>query len=121
MTIEERLDKIETLLVVLVERQTVKDWYEVEEFARIVGKAPFTCREWARLGRIHASKKQSGRVQFRPGRLVTRSCFVIKKRGCCLRGDSWKGESPPRRRAFSCAQPNTVLIAACSTLGIRCR
>jgi predicted site-specific integrase-resolvase len=36
----------------------VKDFYEVEEFARLVGKAAFTVREWARLGRIHAIKRK---------------------------------------------------------------
>jgi len=64
MTIEERLDKIESMLAVLVERQTIKDYYEVEEFARLAGKAAFTVREWARLGRIHAVKRKSGRGAF---------------------------------------------------------
>lgn len=59
--IEDRLTKIESLLLVLVERQQQKDWYEIEEFARIVGKAPFTCREWCRLARINAEKRRSGR------------------------------------------------------------
>jgi hypothetical protein len=35
--LEEWLERIESLLVVLVERQTVKDWYSVEEFARLAG------------------------------------------------------------------------------------
>jgi hypothetical protein len=61
MSIEERLDKIEAMLGMLVQRQAIKDYYEVEEFARLVGREPFTCREWARLGRIHAEKKLSGR------------------------------------------------------------
>lgn len=61
MTVEERLDRIETLLTVLVERQTVREHYEIEEFARVVGREPFTCREWARHGRIRAEKKLSGR------------------------------------------------------------
>lgn len=61
MTIEQRLEKIEAMLVVLAERQTVKDFYEVEEFAKLVGKSCFTCREWCRLGRIRARKKDSGR------------------------------------------------------------
>jgi hypothetical protein len=64
MTIDERLDKIEGLLSVLVERQTVKDYYSTDEFARIVGKAEFTVREWARLGRINAKKRKSGRGAF---------------------------------------------------------
>jgi hypothetical protein len=60
MTIEERLERIEAMLEVLVGRQT-KEWYSVEEFARLVGRSEFTCREWCRHGRIAAQKKQSGR------------------------------------------------------------
>src|ERR1700722_5360567 len=60
----ERLHRLESLVVILVERKTVKDYYEVEEFARLVGKAAFTVREWCRLGRIHAAKRISGRGAF---------------------------------------------------------
>lgn len=61
MTIEERLERIESLLHSLVERERVREWYSVEEFARIVGRAAFTCREWCRNSRIVATKKKSGR------------------------------------------------------------
>jgi hypothetical protein len=61
MRLRETLERIESMLAILVERQQVREFYEIEEFARIVGKAPFTCREWARLGRIRAEKKLSGR------------------------------------------------------------
>ena len=61
MTVEERLAKIESMLVVLVERQQMRDWYSVEEIARIVGRSEFTVREWARHGRIKGEKKDSGR------------------------------------------------------------
>ena len=64
MTLEERLERIETMLVVLVERQKVKEWYSVEEFAQILCKAEFTVREWCRLGRIGAEKRLSGRGAF---------------------------------------------------------
>lgn len=56
-----RLERIEELVTSLVEREKIKDWYDTEEFARLVGKSEFTCREWCRLGRIHAVKKSSGR------------------------------------------------------------
>jgi hypothetical protein len=59
-----RLDRLEAMLVILVERQTVRDYYSTEEFARIVGRSEFTCREWCRLGRIHAQKKESGRGAY---------------------------------------------------------
>jgi len=64
MNLEDRLSNIESLLLVLVERQQQKEWYEVDEFARVVGKAPFTCREWCRLGRINAEKRRSGRGAY---------------------------------------------------------
>src|SRR5207244_3996282 len=64
VTIEQRLDSIETMLVALVERQTVRDWYSTDEFARVVGKAEFTVREWCRLGRVRAEKRKSGRGAF---------------------------------------------------------
>jgi len=64
MTVEDRLANIENLLLVLIERQQQKEWYEVEEFARIVGKASFTVREWCRLGRIKAEKRRSGRGAY---------------------------------------------------------
>ncbi len=57
MTTDERLERIETLLAVLVDRQKVKEWYSVDEFATHVGKAPFTVREWCRHGRIIARKR----------------------------------------------------------------
>ena len=60
MTLEERLEKIEAILVVLVQRQQ-REWYSVSEFARIAGRSVLTCREWCRRGRIIASKKNSGR------------------------------------------------------------
>jgi hypothetical protein len=61
MTLDERLDKIEAMLETLVQRQVVKEFYEVEEFAQLVGKACFTVREWARLGRVLGKKRGSGR------------------------------------------------------------
>ena len=59
--IEERLSRIECMLAQLVEREQVRQWYSVDEFARIVGRSEFTCREWCRLRRIAAGKKASGR------------------------------------------------------------
>jgi Helix-turn-helix domain len=56
-----RLARIESMLGALVERESIREWYSTEQFARLVGKAEFTVREYARLGRIHAEKRQSGR------------------------------------------------------------
>ena len=61
MTLESRLQHIESLLLQVLQREQAKSWYGIEEFARFVGRSRFTCREWCRLGRIEASKKASGR------------------------------------------------------------
>jgi hypothetical protein len=60
----QRLDRIEAVLTTLLDRETVKDWYSTDEFARLVGKAEFTVREWCRLGRVRAEKKGSGRGRY---------------------------------------------------------
>jgi hypothetical protein len=64
MTLEDRLEKIESLLVSLIEREWAREWYSIDEFARMVGRAEFTCREWCRHGRINAVKKASGRGAY---------------------------------------------------------
>lgn len=48
-------------LAELIKRQAVREYYTPEEFAKIVGREAFTCREYCRLGRIRAAKKSSGR------------------------------------------------------------
>ena len=57
----ERLERIEAALESLIKQRTVKDFYSVDEFAAIVGRAEFTCREWCRHGRVKAQKRLSGR------------------------------------------------------------
>ena len=61
MNIDERLARIEELLLALGERQTVRDWYTTEQVAQLVGKAEFTVREWLWLGRLNGAKRMSGR------------------------------------------------------------
>lgn len=64
-TLEQRLEQIESMLATLIERQAVDHCYSIEEFARIVGRSEFTCREWCRHGRIKAEKKDSGRGAYK--------------------------------------------------------
>jgi hypothetical protein len=61
MTVEERLQKIEVMLAVLVERQQVREWYSIEQVAQALGKAEFTVRQWCRNRRLKAEKAMSGR------------------------------------------------------------
>lgn len=60
-SLDTRLERIESMLKTLVDGQTIREWYSIEEFARLVDRSEFTCREWCRLGRIVAQKKGSGR------------------------------------------------------------
>jgi hypothetical protein len=56
-----QIGRLPELLRTLIEQRKVKDWYSVNEVAEALGKAPFTTREHARLGRISATKRKSGR------------------------------------------------------------
>ena len=84
MTIDEKLEKIEAMLLILVERQKVREWYSVDEFAQTVGRSEFTCREWCRNGRIKAEKKHSGRgAHTARGSSPMKSCNATGAKGCC--------------------------------------
>jgi len=64
MTLEERLERMEALLLVLVGRQQVREWYTTGEFAQAIDRAEFTIREYCRLGRLRAEKRQNGRGKY---------------------------------------------------------
>ena len=57
----ERLARIEAVLSQLVTQKPTKDWYTTAELAVFLQKAEFTCREYCRLGRVRAEKRQCGR------------------------------------------------------------
>jgi hypothetical protein len=81
MTVEERLEELRSLVVLLVERQQVREYYSVEEFARIVGRAAFTVREWCRNSRINAEKKESGRGAFLSWRISHAALLRFQREG----------------------------------------
>jgi len=57
----QRLVDIDTKLQILVHGKTAKEFYTTAEVAKLLNKSEFTVREWARLGRIWASKRECGR------------------------------------------------------------
>lgn len=59
--IMERLGRIETLLDQLLSGTTPKQHFSTADVASLLNKSEFTVREWCRLGRVIAAKKQSGR------------------------------------------------------------
>jgi hypothetical protein len=77
----ERLERIETALTLLTQRQTVKEFYSTDEVAKILGKAEFTVREWARQRRIHAAKKGSGRGKFQSWVISHEELLRIQREG----------------------------------------
>lgn len=54
-----------------IRREVLKDFSEIGESARLVGKAEFTIREWARHGRIGATWRKGGRAPH-PLRVIGR-------------------------------------------------
>ena len=57
----QRLERIESLILLQNQASREKDFYSTSEVANILNKAEFTVREWCRLGRIWAAKRKAGR------------------------------------------------------------
>src|SRR4051812_45113802 len=60
----ERIERIESLVLSIVDKQRMQSHYGTEEFAKIVNRSDFTVREWCRHGRLNARKKGSGRGKY---------------------------------------------------------
>jgi hypothetical protein len=82
-----RLERLEAMLTNLVGQQQVKEWYSTDDFARMVGKAEFTVREWCRRGRIHAEKKVSGRGAYASWVISHKELLRYQRAGLLLKGD----------------------------------
>jgi len=57
-TLESRLDQIAEAICV---QNVAKEYYTTQEAAKILGRRPYTVREWCRLARVRAEKALSGR------------------------------------------------------------
>jgi hypothetical protein len=59
--IEQWLERIEQSLQRLLAERIEQQHYSTADVAKLLGKAEFTVREWCRLGRVRAEKRQCGR------------------------------------------------------------
>lgn len=62
---QHRIDNLESIVVdlrdTIAAKKTIKESYTTIEVAKILGKKPYTVREWCRLQRINAFKAMCGR------------------------------------------------------------
>jgi hypothetical protein len=58
-----------------------KEWYSVPEAAKELGKSEFTVREWCRLDRINAHKRESGRSAKREWMISHQELERIRNKG----------------------------------------
>jgi hypothetical protein len=73
--------RLTQVLDMLGERAQAKEAYTVAEVATLLGRAPFTVREWARLGRIRASKRPSGRGQYQEWSISSEELARLRNEG----------------------------------------
>jgi hypothetical protein len=58
----EMRSKIDEIYSILANpKDPEREWYSVEEAAKIIDKSEFTTRQWANLGRINAEKRADRR------------------------------------------------------------
>jgi hypothetical protein len=84
----EHLRRIEALLQNLrddmLHRPTQgKEFYTTVEVASLLGRRPFTVREWCRNGRVHAEKTHSGRGAEAEWRISAGNSGGSGMKGCC--------------------------------------
>ena len=61
VNLQDKLDQIHELITEQQSSSLSKDWYTPLEVADLLNKAPFTVREWCRLGRVNVRKRPTGR------------------------------------------------------------
>ncbi len=95
-----RLDDMEAMIAVIRDRSAVagveKEYYTTKEAATLLGKKPYTVREWCRIGRISAEKSHSGRGLDEEWRISHEEIMRFQNEGL-LPLKKFGEVSPPRR------------------------
>ena len=76
-----RLEKIEAVLLTLIEQRQVQDWYDTKTVADILNKSAYSVREWCRLGRVRAEKRSCGRGTSKEWMVSHDELMRIKSQG----------------------------------------
>lgn len=79
--LKEQLNRIETLLRSLVGKEEKQDYYSTAEVAEILQRSDWTVREWCRLGRVWAQKRQCGRGVSKEWMISHEELLRIKNEG----------------------------------------
>lgn len=77
----ERLERIELVLRSLTGQRLVQDWYDTQTAAEILGRSPYSVREWCRLGRVQAEKRACGRGRSKEWMISHQELMRIKAEG----------------------------------------
>lgn len=77
----QRLERIETALRSLTEQRQVQDWYDTQAAANILGRSPYSVREWCRLGRVQAEKRSCGRGRSKEWMISHEELMRIRSQG----------------------------------------
>ncbi len=83
--LKERVAELEQVIAelrdLLLTQKTVKESYDTKEVANILGRKPYTVREWCRLQRINAYKAQCGRGSEEEWRISHDELLRIQNEG----------------------------------------
>ena len=89
-----RIERLEEQLALFNESSIASRFYSVAQFAEKVGRSNYTVREWARLGRIYASRRATARGPYREWVISHRELLRYQQQGLLplsessgLRGD----------------------------------
>jgi hypothetical protein len=86
-----RLERLEAMLIVLVERETVKDWYTTQEFARKVARRNSPSASIAGEGGYRRRNGKAVGERIRNGCSPMPSWSVTAGMGCCRCEDRLDG------------------------------
>lgn len=98
--IETRLAAMESLVREIHDKTVlssmIKEYYTTQEVARILGRRPYTVREWCRLGRVHGEKSHSGRGVDEEWRISHDELMRVQNEGLLTLKKSAAVERPHR-------------------------